>query len=355
MLQRLERDGRIVGRAVLPTPIQDAEPCERQCPDDGLMGLALVALLLVVHLRPEGMPERRRGPCDARVPEERGTLEAPVDPGCLAAPFGYWRDPGLWLACGGGGIACALCAEGDEEPRGADGACSWEGLAQGESGMALRVLRDGSVAISAGLQGDPELGDAGLHQERMGHDDAGIGGQGWRRFDGLETWGEASGIAPVRLTAEGFESGTAREGRRLASRPATQDVAEDRRVFLLHPVQHVRERVRAGTGQAVGDPDFVADHAAPVCDALWEGAHGGALRLERLQLVAMRAQQCEVEGGIRGGVCGPAGGAGFALPRQGAGMERAEDQQGIRAQGGAQGAWVECETDGDGVAMEPCA
>lgn len=75
---------------------------------------ALVALLLVVHLRPEGMPDRLRRPFDARLPEALGTLEAPVHPGRLAAPFGSWRDPGIFLECGGGGIAFALCAEGDE-------------------------------------------------------------------------------------------------------------------------------------------------------------------------------------------------------------------------------------------------
>ena len=53
--------------------------------------------------------------------------------------------------------------------------------------MALGALRDGGVEIGDGLQGDPELGDEGLHQERMGRDDAVIGGEGvadlmaWRR------------------------------------------------------------------------------------------------------------------------------------------------------------------------------
>ena len=174
-MQRLERDGLIVWRALLPAPREDANPCERQCPYGGLMGLALVALLLGVHLCPEGMPDRLRRPCDKRVPEELGTLEAPVDPGLLAAPFGHRRDPGLFLEFGGGGIACALFAEGDEQPGGEDGARSWEGLEQGEIGRGLRALCNGGVEIGDGLQGDPELGDQGLHQERMGHDDACIG------------------------------------------------------------------------------------------------------------------------------------------------------------------------------------
>ena len=136
------------------------------------MGLALVALLLVVHLGPEGMPDRLRRPCDERLPEELWTLEAPVYPGLLAAPFGHRRDPGLFLEVGGGGIAFALFAKGDEQPRGEDGARSWEGLEQGEIRMALRALCDGDVKIGDSLQGDPELGDEGLHQEGIGRDDA---------------------------------------------------------------------------------------------------------------------------------------------------------------------------------------
>src|SRR5215831_1691133 len=123
-MQRLERDGLIVWRALLPASIEDADPCECQCPDGGLMGLALVALLLVVHLCPEGMSDRLRRPCDKCLPEERGTLEAPVHPGLLAAPFRHRRDPGICLECGGG-IGCALFAAGDEPPGGEDGARSW--------------------------------------------------------------------------------------------------------------------------------------------------------------------------------------------------------------------------------------
>jgi hypothetical protein len=177
-MQRLEIDRLIVRRALLPAPIQDADPFEGQGPYGGLMGLALVALLLVVPLCPEGMPDRLRRPFDKRLPEELGTLEAPVHPGLLAAPFGHRRDPGILLEVGGGGIAFALFAEGDEQPGGEDGARSWESLAQGEIGMVLRALRDGRVEIGEGLQGDPELGNAGLHQERLGRDDTCIGREG---------------------------------------------------------------------------------------------------------------------------------------------------------------------------------
>jgi hypothetical protein len=174
----LEIDGLIVRRALLPAPIEDAEPFERQGPYGGLMGFALVALLLGVNLRPERMPARLRSPFNERLPEELWTLETPVHPGLLAAPFSHRRNAGIFLEFGGGGIACALFAEGDEQRGGKDGTRSWEGLEQGEIGMALRALRDGGVEIGEGLQGDPELGDEGLNQERIGRNDACIGGEG---------------------------------------------------------------------------------------------------------------------------------------------------------------------------------
>src|SRR4029434_8312226 len=165
----------------------------------------------------------------------------------------------IFLEVGGGGIALALFAEGDEQPRGEDGTRSWEGLEQGEIGMALRALRDGGVKIGDGLQGDPELGHEGLHQERMGRNDTCIGGEGCSRLDSLDPLCDDIGIAHVMRTEEGFEGGTAGELYRFEGRPATQEVAEDRRIFLLKPVQYVRAIVLEGTSQAVGDPDFVTD------------------------------------------------------------------------------------------------
>jgi hypothetical protein len=56
LFQCIEIDRFIIGRVILPTPKDDTDPFERACPDGGLMGGALVALLLVVGTCPEGMP-----------------------------------------------------------------------------------------------------------------------------------------------------------------------------------------------------------------------------------------------------------------------------------------------------------
>ena len=212
-------------RALLPAPKEDADPLERQRPYGGLMGLALVALLLVVHLCPEGMPDGFRGPFDERLSEERGALQAPVDPGLLAAAFGYWRDTGVFLEFLGGGIAFALFAKGDEEPGGKDGARAWQGGKEREIGMALGALRDGVVEICNSLQSDAELGDEGLHQEGIGGDDPVIGGQGcgllmaWMRLS-MTSHSARDG------TEEALEGGTACELGGFESRPLGEEVAE---------------------------------------------------------------------------------------------------------------------------------
>jgi len=69
------------------------------------MRVALVTLLLVIDLGPEGMPHRLCRPLHKRLPEELWTLETPVHPGFLAAAFGHRRDPRIFLQCSGGGIA----------------------------------------------------------------------------------------------------------------------------------------------------------------------------------------------------------------------------------------------------------
>ena len=54
MLQGIERDRCRVGRAILPTPKEQTDPCEREGSDSGLRCGALVPLLLIVAPCPAG-------------------------------------------------------------------------------------------------------------------------------------------------------------------------------------------------------------------------------------------------------------------------------------------------------------
>jgi hypothetical protein len=184
-VERLAIGGLLIGGTSLPTPAEETAPLAGQSAHSGLMRLPFVTWRLVIEPRPERLPERRRRPLAARVPEALGALEAPVPPGLLAAACGARCAPGIFWQCGGGAIAGALCAKGAAPPGGAAGPCSWERLEQGDIRRALSPRRDGGVAGRHGLHGDPALVDQGLAAPGMGSDNALIGGQGEGCLEGV--------------------------------------------------------------------------------------------------------------------------------------------------------------------------
>ena len=141
------------------------------------MGFPLVPLLLVVELSLEGMSDRLCRPLHKCLTEELRTLQAPMHPRLLPAAFGDRGNPGIWWQCSSGGRAFPLFAKGDEEAGSKDWPSTWEGLEEGEVGMALGALCDGSIEVGNGLQGDAQLGHQCLDQQGIGSDDALIGGQ----------------------------------------------------------------------------------------------------------------------------------------------------------------------------------
>src|SRR2546425_7881405 len=167
-MEGLEIDRFIVRGAILPTPIENTDPFERQGAHGGLMRVAFVTLLLRVDLGPEGMPNRLCGPLHERLPEELWTLETPVHPGFLAAAFGHRRDPGIFLQCSGGRIPFALLPEGNQEARSKDGARAGEGLKQGENGMPPGGLRDGMIKSLDCVRGHAKLTDQGPGEPGIG-------------------------------------------------------------------------------------------------------------------------------------------------------------------------------------------
>jgi hypothetical protein len=299
--ERLEIHRFIIRRAILPTPIEDANPFKGQGPHSGLMRLALITLLLVVDLGPEGMPCGFSSPLHKRWAQELRTLEAPVDPGLLAAAFRHWRNPRIFLEVLGRSVALSLFTKGYEEARGKDRPGAWQGVKQREVGMVLGALRDGLVEVGNGLQGDAELGDEGVHEEGVGGNDTCIGGQRHSALDGLDAGRDDVGRADVVGPEKALKSGAPRELRRFERRPVAQDVAKDRRIFLLKPLQDVGKGVFQGTGQAVGETHFVADQAPALFDELRQGAHRRALGAEWGERVAVFEEDLDLECGICGG------------------------------------------------------
>ena len=332
--ERLEIHGFIVRRALLPTPIKHAAPCESQGAYGRLVRLALGALLLIIDLGPEGMPRGCRGPLHARVAQERRALEAPGPPGLLATACRDRCATRLLLACRGSGVAFPLCTQRVQEPRGQDRPGPWQGVKPGQGRLCLGAWRPGVVAVFASVQRDAELADKGVDQQRSGGHDARIRGQGDGTLEGLETGGDDGGGADVVGLEEGCEGGTTREWRGFAGRPAAEDVAQDRGLLLLHPLQNLRERVGEGPGQPMGPTDWVADQTTAVCAELCQGAQRGAWRGEGGELVAVCEEQGDLECGLGRVSCGPARGQRCTVRGPGERMKGKEDEASIWAQGG---------------------
>jgi hypothetical protein len=108
-------------------------------------------------------------------------------------------------------------------------------------------------------------------------DDPVIGRQRDGALDRLDAGVKDLGSADMMGTEEGLQGGATCELRGFEGGPAAQEVAKEPRIFVWKPLEDVGEGVFEGTGQAIRQPDFVADHATAVFDELRQGAHGGAL------------------------------------------------------------------------------
>ena len=273
------------------------------------MGLARIAWLLVINAGPEGMPDRFSGPLHEGLTEEGRTLEAPVDPAFLATPF---RDRGkareLW-PFGGGRIAVAWFATGDEEPGSEDGASAREGREHGEVGMTRGMRRDGVVKVLGRLHGGPELADEGVNEQHMGGAEALIGGPGDGRLDGVEARRENIRRAHLGLANEGFQGRAAGTLGRLQGWPAAENVTKNDRVVVLKPLERMRAIVFQGARETSGEPHVVSHHAPAVFDEWCQGTPGGALRIEGRQRVAVSAEPFERQVGVGGVLLRAAGGS----------------------------------------------
>src|SRR5439155_17602787 len=107
-----------------------------------------------------------------------------------------------------------------------------------------------------------------------------------------------------------------------------------------------------GTGQTVGQTDFIADQATAVLDELRQGAHSGALGAEWGELVAMFQVGFDLEFGIGGVIFGPARGKGFAVLGYGERVDGKEHEEIIVAQRRYERPFIEFQAHSDGLTVE---
>ena len=132
-----------------------------------------------------------------------------------------------------------------------------------------------------------------------------------------------------------------------------EEITEKCGVFVLEPLQDVREVVFERPGEAVGEAHCVADQTAAMCDELCERTQRGALRDERLKLVAMREQQIALQCSIGGVVCRMTRSKGFTVLGEGRRVDGAQHQERVLPSGLDERTCVEFEAHRNGVACAP--
>jgi hypothetical protein len=160
------------------------------------MGLAFGPLLGIVGTRPQGMADGFTGPVHEGLSEALRALAAPVDPACVPATCGAWRNARRLLEVGGACIAVALFAKGHAEPRGEDRAGTWERRKAGDVGRRWGQWRNSVFEGLDRLQGGAELRHKGPAKADVGRNDARIGRARHGRLNRLKAWRGPHGLSP---------------------------------------------------------------------------------------------------------------------------------------------------------------
>jgi len=140
---------------------------------------------------------------------------------------------------------------------------------------------------------------------------------------------------------------------RFEGRPLGEKVAEQQGVFVLKPLQAVREVVFQSTREAISDAHFVADHPTAMFDELRQGTPRRALGVQGLQFVAMLEQEFQLEFGIRGIIFGMTGREGCAVLGQSPRVDGKQDEEVVFTEGIDERAFVEFEAHSDRASCEP--
>jgi len=118
LLKSHQVSGFVVGSALRPTAVEDADPFESEGTKRGLVLHAPFTAALVESLGPEGAWDRLAHPFDEGLAQKRRTTLAPMDPRLVSAAFGDGCDTRVLLERCGIGEAFAALTEGHEQARG---------------------------------------------------------------------------------------------------------------------------------------------------------------------------------------------------------------------------------------------
>ena len=216
------------------------------------MGFALFALLGVEGPRLEREADGLVGPLDERLSEELGTTVAPVDPGLVARALRDRCDARVAAQGIGTGVAGAVLAEGHQQARCQLRPSARQGLEQGRVFQGREALCDLRIEAPDMAQQQRQLMHPGQHRKAVGLDHARIAGQRRSHVDRRQAPLDDFGVARIVFREERPQSRLPRPLGRLQGRPALHEGAEDQRILVLKPIQHLREVQLQRRGQAVG-------------------------------------------------------------------------------------------------------
>jgi hypothetical protein len=342
----------IVGDAVDPAAVEDADPLEGESAESGLVLHAASLASGVEGVGPERARDGLAYPLDEGLAEEGGALIAPVDGGFVAAAFGDGGNAGVLLDGGGVWEALTALAEGDEEAWSEGCASAWQGAEEGVVGQLGGELADLVVEAVDGSAGGAELGEQDVDEQEVGLNGSGVGGQRQLLLDGADAAIDRGLISDVMRAEEGCECLASGALDELEGGPALDEVGENGSLFVAEPAEHLGKVRLQGRRDAVGDPDAILDQGATSLDETSKRAHGHALGLEAGELVGVSEQELQGELGVGGVVLGAASGERCAVASEGLGLDGEDDEEVVLEECGDDWTLAELDTNGDGSATK---
>jgi hypothetical protein len=355
LLESHEVAGFVVGFAVEPAPMKDADPLEGESTKRCLMGAATFAVALVEGLSPEGARDSLAHPFDESLALEGWAREAPVDPALVAAALGDGSDADVLLQGRRVREALSSFTEGHQQTRSQSGTGTGERVEELVVGELGAERSDLCIEAFDGGVHSTELRDGGLDEQQQGCNDGGVGRQRLFGLNGREASRDGA-LAPYVVTSEEVDERVLPSALRgVERRPAFEKCGEDGRVLVAKPAENLGEVSFQSAGESIRDGDTIIDERSSKLDHSPEAAHVCALGLEARQPVGIPKKQLEGEFGIARIVLCTTRREGLAILGEEGGLDGEEHEDVVLEKRGDDGALSELQGDRDGGATETLA